>query len=322
VFIVPRSFCSGAYFARFREEFADQVTIERLHLFDSRGDNFDEVLQENVIVTFSKRADQPASVETIAVSASHNGTDIADAEPRAVPASLVIHRHQRALVYRLPATSEDELILRAFDAWVGSLHRYGMEVSTGRVVAFRAEDHLVHDANDDSVPLLWMQHVKAGQVVHPLNSFRKPQWISHDAAPLLVPRANYVLLRRFSAKEEARRLVAGAFLGSEYTYPQIGFENHLNLVYRRHGELTEAETVGLAALYNSALFDRYFRVINGSTQVNAAEVRALPLPPLDIIQQIGAALMADPRAMVDSLVVDTLGAANLLPAELLIPVKL
>jgi adenine-specific DNA-methyltransferase len=319
VFIVPRSFCSGAYFARFREEFADRVTIERLHLFESRGDNFDEVLQENVIVTFRKREHQAVPAEMIAVSVSHNGSDIAAAEARAVPASVVMHRRDRALFYRLPTTPDDELILRAFDAWSGSLHRYGMDVSTGRVVAFRAEAHLQSFSNEDSVPLLWMQHVKAGHVEYPLRDLRKPQWMSShaDAVPLLVPSANYVLLRRFSAKEEPRRLVAGAFLGSQFGYSTVGFENHLNYVYRKQGALTEAETYGLAALYNSALFDRYFRITNGNTQVNAAELRALPLPPLSVIQQIGAAVIADPGIDVDRLVPDTLLAANLLPAELL-----
>jgi adenine-specific DNA-methyltransferase len=319
VFIVPRSFCSGAYFARFREEFADRVTIEQLHLFESRGDNFDEVLQENVIVTFRKREHQPEPAETIAVSVSQNGADIADVEAHPVPASLVMHRRERALFYRLPTTPDDELILRSFDAWSGSLHRYGMEVSTGRVVAFRAEEHLQSFPDNDSIPLLWMQHVKAGRVQHPLRDLRKPQWMSNraDAESLLVPSANYVLLRRFSAKEEPRRLVAGAFLGSQHRYSKVGFENHLNYLYRRQGALTETEACGLAALYNSALFDRYFRITNGNTQVNAAELRALPLPPLSMIQQIGAAVIATPRVDVDQLVFETLQAANLLPAKLL-----
>lgn len=108
VFIVPRSFCSGAYFARFREEFADRVTIENLHLFESRGANFDEVLQENVIVTFRKRELQAVPSETIAISVSQNGADIAHVESRPVPASLIMHRRERALFYRLPTTPDPE----------------------------------------------------------------------------------------------------------------------------------------------------------------------------------------------------------------------
>ncbi|MDX2138167.1 MAG: N-6 DNA methylase [Chloroflexota bacterium] len=319
-FLVPRSFCSGAYFAHFREELARRTTIDLLHLFESRGDNFDEVLQENVIIAFSQRDPDLPQAAHIAISSSQNGTDSASAEAQPVATSLVLHRRDRALFYRLPTDPDDELILRAFDAWTGSLQRYGMEVSTGRVVAFRAENHLEQFADENTVPLLWMQHVRSGAVRHPLPDLRKPQWIRRtpDSAVLLVPASNYVLLRRFSAKEEARRLVAGAFLRADQSSEMVGFENHLNVIHRRQGALSDDEAHGLAALYNSAPFDRYFRITNGNTQVNAAELRAMPLPPLDVIRAIGAVYQANPLVPVDHLVLEHLTADDLLPADLLL----
>jgi len=324
VFIVPRSFCSGAYFAHFRAELTQRTNIERLHLFESRGENFDDVLQENVIITFSQRDLFTPQTAHIDVSSSQNGAEIETAKPRPVPTSLILHRRERALFYRVPIDQTDELILSAFDAWDGSLHLYGMEVSTGRVVAFRAESQLEHDESEDTVPLLWMQHVKAGVVRHPLRELRKPQWIrqSPDTASLLVSASNRVLLRRFSAKEEARRLVAGAFLSDDFPFASVGLENHLNTVYRRQGVLSAAEVHGLTTLYNSGLFDRYFRITNGNTQVNAAELRALPLPPLDVIQSIGAAHITNPLVDVDHMVVERLMDANLIPANLLLTEKI
>jgi adenine-specific DNA-methyltransferase len=67
-------------------------------------------------------------------------------------------------------------------------------------------------------------------------------------------------------------------------------ENHLNYVYRPNGELSNDEALGLAALFNSALLDRYFRAISGNTQVNAAEIRAMPVPCADTIREIGRAI--------------------------------
>ncbi len=146
----------------------------------------------------------------------------------------------------------------------------------------------------------------------------KPQGISNEreAEPLLVRTDNCVLLRRFSAKEDARRLVAAPLLQGWFGHAGVGLENHLNFVHRRKGALSVDEAVGLSALYNSAVADRYFRITNGNTQVNAAELRALPLPPLEIIREIGRTLSdADQRNAsldIDAVVFAALHAAGYL----------
>ena len=107
------------------------------------------------------------------------------------------------------------------------------------------------------------------------------------ALVLLVPNRNYVLLRRFSAKEEERRLVAGPYLARTGDTSMVGLENHLNYIYRPGGTLTEDEAFGIAALLSSSLLDTYFRISNGNTQVSATELRTMPLPPLAVIHAIG-----------------------------------
>ena len=128
---------------------------------------------------------------------------------------------------------------------------------------------------------------------------------------LLVKNMNMVLLRRFSAKEEVRRLVAAPLLDDQLPYELIGIENHLNYIYRLRGRLTEAETLGLSALLNSSLLDRYFRISNGNTQVSATELRAMPMPPMDVLSQLGAKIKELPVVPmleeVDALVQRTLG---------------
>jgi adenine-specific DNA-methyltransferase len=124
----------------------------------------------------------------------------------------------------------------------------------------------------------------------PTSARNKPQYISatsRDAVPLLLRDRNYVLLRRFSAKEDKHRLIAAPLLQGQLASDWIGIENHLNYVHRPGGTLTEAEAIGLAILYNSEFMNTYFRVLNGNTQVSATEVRRFPLPPLDVIVEIG-----------------------------------
>jgi adenine-specific DNA-methyltransferase len=160
-------------------------------------------------------------------------------------------------------------------------------------------------ADKGTVPLLWMQNVKPYQVEFPLVRFDKPQAILANDPALLLPNANYVLLRRFSAKEDKRRLVAAPFIGERFDFDQIGFENHLNVIFKKKGTLSIPETIGLSALLNSAIIDRYFRIVNGNTQVNAAELRILPLPPLQVIKNVGEKIQgtqADTQEKIENII--------------------
>jgi adenine-specific DNA-methyltransferase len=322
-FIVPRSFCSGAYFAPFRQAFLKEAFPYAFHLFQSRDIVFasDQVLQENIIFAFEKSNKTSKSdywPGTVTISTSQNEIGLENSPvSRQVPFHLFLNRKMGHLYFRLPTGVLDEQILSDLDHWDGSLNRYGLQVSTGPVVSFRAEHLLKQDLSTEpnTVPLLWMQHVRPYQIHWPLTDFDKPQAISIQQPALLVPAANYVLLRRFSAKEDRRRLIAAPLLAQSFPYPWIGLENHLNFIYRLKGELQTAEALGLSAVLNSALIDRYFRIVNGNTQVNATELRTLPLPPIEVIRQIGEKLISSPdqsAEIVESIVFTYLRDAGLL----------
>ena len=292
-FIVPRSFCSGVYFSDFRREFLRDATPLSVHLFQARGDVFkrDEVLQENLIFTFKKSSQsksQPYWTGFVDISTSKNDVQLQGEQfTRRVSFKYFLNHRSKHLIFRLPTGVFDEQILDTVDRWEGSFEKYGLQVSTGPVVPFRAKELLRDDIANGNLPLLWMQNVKPYQVQWPLENLKKPQAISKDEVSLLVPKSNYVLLRRFSAKEDRRRLIAAPFISEEFPASHVGFENHLNFIYRKNGTLQIPEIFGLSALLNSALIDRYFRIINGNTQVNATELRALPFPPMEVIKQIG-----------------------------------
>ena len=314
-FIVPRSFCSGAYFKRFRREFMERVDIHHVHLFEARDDAFsqDDVLQENLVITFAQKERLAAQSIEISASASLDELDNGIHSHR-------IRREQFVSpsgLFRLPTSEIDEAILDVVDSWSNSLATYAMEISTGPVVPFRAKQYLLDEpTNPTSVPLLWMQHIKPGQVIWPINGgFRKPQYMKCEPS-LLVKNTNYVLLRRISAKEEVRRLVAAPYIAEDYSFESVGLENHLNYIRCCDREMTEAEAVGLSGLLNSGLIDRYFRISNGNTQVNATELRALPLPPLSVIWEIGEKVMKNDTIDMDEVVVRILQQNGLIPLDI------
>lgn len=303
-FIIPRSFASGLYFRPFRRDFHRRMSLMRVHVFESRRDAFreDGVLQENIIVHY-RRAPEPRSAtdEAIVVSTSSGISDVVHCSKILVPRKSIIDPADPHALLALPANAHDLDVLHRVRSWQHSLAEHGLEISTGPVVPFRAKSLLCESPNGEAVaPLLWMQHVRTDGVTWPLASkFRKPEYIQARAGKkLLVPNSTYVLLRRFSAKEEARRLTAAPLLKNRIDGEWLGLENHLNFVHRPGGALTEDEALGLAALFNSSVLDAYFRIMNGNTQVNATDIRIMPMPPLDEITKIGRAIRGGATARI------------------------
>lgn len=293
VFITPRSFAAGPYFHRFRECFFDILRPETVHLFGSRTEAFDRdaVLQEHVILK-GIRDDgwsQGDADYTATISHSAGARDIDRPRRRIVPMPEVIDMRSYNKFLHIPLSDDEQNIIHLVNSWGGSLHNYGLEISTGPVVPFRAAQYITSESTDDSAPLLWMQNVKPMVTTWPVVTRKQQYIIAEDQSRcLLVPNRNYVLLRRFSAKEEHRRLTAAPYLAADLRgFELIGLENHLNYIHRPKGNLTQDEAFGIAALLNCRLLDVYFRSFNGNTQVSATELRSIPLPAMEIIRKIG-----------------------------------
>jgi adenine-specific DNA-methyltransferase len=289
VAITPRSFCNGLYFRGFRRWFFERMSLRRIHLFESRTHAFQEakILQESLI-TLSRRLGRQA--RTTSVSTSFGRDLAANLDVQTLPAERVLDDTCGDMVVRIPASADDALVLDITRSWPDRFAGLGLRISTGPVVLFRATRFLLEEPNgQEFAPLLSVHNVRPFRIVWPLRKNNKPAavLVCPDSLRLLVPARNYVLLRRFSAKEERRRLIASLFLRSSTERPYVALENHLNYVYHAKRELTMDETYGLTALFNSALFDRYFRAISGNTQVNATEIRTMKFPDLGAVAAIG-----------------------------------
>jgi adenine-specific DNA-methyltransferase len=286
VFITPRSFCSGLYYKNFRRWFLRKVRITRIHIFESRKDIFakDGVLQENVIIK-AKRNHKEGTV-TITTSRDKDLNEVGKIE---VDYSDIISPKNSESFIRIPTSALDVNILHIVDKWPYTLKKLDMEISTGPVVDFRAREHLRQNLTKGSVPLLWMHNIQNMGVVWPSKKNKKPMAIasSEKSSPLLLPMKNYVLLKRFTSKEQRRRLDSAVLRKSDFPHECVGIENHVNYIHKPNGSLSISEAFGIAALLNTGLIDNYFRSLNGHTQVNATEIRSLPLPALSLIRKIG-----------------------------------
>lgn len=293
VFITPRSFAAGPYFKVFREHFFSVVRPTYIHLFGSRKDAFDKeaILQENIILKAIKDSRFKKSEANVHVSFSQGVKDLRKTIKRSIPLKDIINFESKNKVLRIPVTYKEDKIVKLVHSWKENLHSLGLNISTGPVVAFRASKYITDKDISNGhqyVPLLWMQNIKAMNLKWPVNS-KKQQFIedSNRTKKLLLQNKNYVLLRRFSAKEEEKRLIAAPLLSDFAKSEKVGLENHLNYIYRPKGNLTLEETLGLAALLNSDLLDKYFRTSNGNTQVSATELKDMPLPSSQMIVELG-----------------------------------
>ncbi len=287
VAIVPRSFMNGLYFKPFRYWLLGRVALTHLHAFERRDRAFsdDEVLQENVILRMVVGADQ-GEVQVTA-STDHRFHDT---------------RHRMCKFGEIVTPDDEELFLHL--PTLGSpsseglpglqLRELGLDVCTGPVVDFRLREHISKLAEPGAPPLLYASHFTGGRFTWPREG-RKPNSIRRNAETekWLMPKGCYVVLKRFTSKEEKRRVVAYLFDGHGVPGDFVGFENHLNIIHKDRRGLPPAVARGLVAYLNSQEVDDYFRVFSGHTQVNATDLRRLRYPTIEELERLGGTADAE-----------------------------
>lgn len=290
VAITPRSFCNGPYFKKFRAAFLSMMKLKRIHIFESRRKAFgdDNVLQENIIYHAVRGLQKPKSV-SISVS---KGLDFDKASIFTVPYSQVVHPGDRDMFVRLNIKGVDITLSEQVKRFTSSLSNLGLSVSTGRVVDFRARKHLKKHLKQGDVPLIYPCHFANGFINWPVETGKKPNAITVNAetSSLLVGAGFYVLTKRFSAKEQERRIMAAVYDPARINVSYVGFENHLNYYHQNGRGLPANLAKGLALYLNSTIVDQYFRLFSGHTQVNATDLRKMPYPTREQLTRLGASI--------------------------------
>lgn len=302
--ITPRSFCNGPYFRPFREDFLSHLELHRIHVFDSREAAFreDRVLQENVIFHAVKGRKQPGKV-TISSSSGEAGDEITESQ---LPFPDIVHPGDTEKFIHIPSDTGHAAAKESLGGLNTSLAELGLNISTGRVVDFRLKGALRKAPGDGTVPLLYPCHFNGGTVHWPKLEARKPNAILDNEVtrPWLVPAGTYLLTKRFTSKEERRRLVACLYDPDLVKADRVGFENHLNYFHANGQGLERMLALGLFAFLNSTVVDQYFRRFSGHTQVNATDLRSLAYPCRETLRAMGSEMKAPIRSQeeIDQLV--------------------
>lgn len=277
VAIIPRSFCNGPYYRPFRDFILERAAIKHMHLFESRSKAFkdDDVLQENIIIRLERGGKQGP----VTVSTSTDDT-FADFVSHEYPFKQIMMLDDPERFIHVP-TSPGKTAIELSPSICFSLEDLGIKVSTGPVVDFRLREHLCDMPESGSVPLLYPVHFSGNRILWPAVGMKKPNAIKRNSETekWLYPSGYYCVVRRFSSKEEKRRIVACVVDPSVFfDAPVLGFENHLNLFHENKRGLSQALASGLAVFLNTTAVDENFRRFNGHTQVNATDLKVMKYP--------------------------------------------
>lgn len=281
VYIIPRSWTSGAYFERFRKYLFKHCVITNIHIFGSRDKVFDgeSVLQETMIIKVKKTRTKPQLIEM----SSSETSDFADIRYYQVDYNTIVAPNQ--FVFLVTSQEEAEILSRV-NSQTNTLESDNLRMRTGIIVDFRTRDVLRDAGEDGSYPLFYSQHIRNGRVLWPVG--REAEYIVTDKKGYLQENTNYLFVKRFTSKEEKRRLQCGIYLKADHSqYKYISTQNKINYIKCDTPEVA----YGLYVLLNSTLYDSYYRILNGSTQVNSTEINLMPVPSKEAIRQMGLELI-------------------------------
>lgn len=289
IYITPRSFCSGMYYNKFRSWLIKNVNFSNIHLFNSRKDlfNSESVLQENIITKFTKNPNKK-----ITITKTSNG-DFSKANKLVVKNGDVIYRSNGHVFFRIPSDENELRIVRELDKLPYNFYKLGIKISTGKVVAFRNKEFLKDSIQKSCVPLLWMHNIIDMGIKWPLVKKDKESYIvsKPETKSMLLEKGNYVILKRFTTKEQKKRFSTGLIFEDDFKdFGAFALDNMVNYIYQPDKGLTKNQVFGIAQYLNLPIVDLYFRILNGHTQVNANEVYALPFPSLEDLGKIGSSL--------------------------------
>ena len=286
VAIIPRSFCNGPYYRPFRDFILERASIRQIHLFESRNTAFkdDQVLQENIIICLERGGEQgPVTIST------STDDSFSDLENCVIPFERIVFPDDPERFIHVQTTT-DKSAIELSSAVHCSMVDIGVKLSTGPVVDFRLKEHLRDMPEEGSAPLIYPNHLKTGKTNWPMTNSKKSNAImqNSDTEKWLYPKGFYCVVKRFSSKEEKRRVVASLVDPNHFEdYPMLGFENHLNVFHNNKNGLPEALASGLMVYLNTTAVDEHFRRFSGHTQVNATDLKQMKYPSRKALIQLG-----------------------------------
>ena len=290
VIMLPTTVASASALTAYRKEMAQTLALEKIHLFIGKHKNAKRAvpLKKNVILAYGK-CDKPLTV-TITTSTDWGKPENTVMLP-ALDYGFVVDEKDGSLT--LPKSTEDTNIVKYISGFPETLDSLGLKVSTGLVIDSRCEGLLFTEPIKGCVPLIRPAALVGGQVRFPLPI--KRQYLAAINPTLIQKNKNMIMIKRVPAKSDERFVTAAVYLAAQQPqYKYVSTHNKVNFIDTKepNSEMCARLVFGIFALLNSTIYDRYISIVSKSKQINAKELRHLPLPPRNIIENMGMRLMS------------------------------
>ncbi len=288
VITLPTLVASASALTAFRKEMAKELSLEKIHLFIGKQKNARRAvpLKKTIILAYGK-CKRPENI--IISTSADSGKDVT--ELPALAYGFVVDKEDGVLT--LPKSLEDTKIVKYISDFPETLTNLGLKMSTGLIIDSKCEGLLFTEPIKSCVPVIRPAHMKNGQISFPQPI--KRQYVAPVNPSLAQKNKNMIIIKRVPAKSDDRFVNASIYMAAQLpSYKYISTHNKINFIDTKdkNEEICPRLAFGLFALLNSTIYDRYISIVSKSKQINSKEMRTLPLPPRNIIENIGMRLMS------------------------------
>ena len=288
--VLPTEMATASALTSLRREIAKELSLRKIHLFIGKQKNAKRAvpLGKNSIFAYQRDNEH----KSISITTSKDAGSPEKTEKLApLPYDFIVDGRDGTLT--LPKSAEDAKIVKYISAFPETISSLGLKVSTGLVIDSRCEGLIFDEPLRSTVPLLRATAIRGGRMVFP--SATKGQYIAPADTGLVQKNKNMIIIKRVPAVSDDRFVNSAIYLAGQLPqYRYVSTHNKINYIDTKdkNGEICTRLAFGLFALINSTIYDRFISIISKSKQINAKEIRNLPLPPRNLIENIGMRLMA------------------------------
>ena len=288
--MLPTTVASASSLTAFRRELASLLAIRRIHLFVAKQKNRKRAipLKKNIILSYENSKEEK---DIIISTSTDDGSPENTSYLPELSYGFVVDPEDGTLT--LPKSVEETRIVKFIGSFPETLTSLGLKMSTGLVVDSKCPGLIYDTEYPGTIPLIRQSAITLGGILFPKKGV-KGQYLMPENPSLFQRNKNLIIIKRIPAKSDERFINSAIyFAGQRPANQYISTHNKINFIDTKNpkDEMSARLAFGLFGLLNSTIYDRYISIVIKSKQINSKEMRSIPLPPKNFIENLGVKLM-------------------------------